>query len=1132
MTFARGKCRFMQNFMVLSQIQGNFSKIFLYFTEIQRIFTKKFAYIKSFSYLCEKVFGSCWFVRDNGLNMSNIDIRHPLIVCRASAGTGKTFTLAAYYIAMLLSGESHRNILAVTFTNAATAEMKERILTYLLGIASGREDEFLRVVRTYMLRGDDAPDERLRERAQENLHAILQDYDNFAVTTIDSFLQQLIRGIAQALNRTADFTVSLDPEQVITEAVDNMLTNELNDDNRRTVYEYIEQQLGESKGWDIRQNLIRIAMQLYRESVQANNTRLDLDARSIADYRKALFTQRQTALAQFKQIAEQAKNDLDSKQPYTQSRNAKYAIENIYKSATDPQSLGKDQLYRGATDAGKPDMLSDPQLRALQHACDDMRLVHWQTTYSLTYLNDMRLMNALEDSIQKSLLRTNTALLADTAVTLAEALKPGDADFILEKAGIRYRHIMMDEFQDTSLLQWNVFLHLIKELLAVQGQTILIVGDTKQSIYRFRNGNWQIMESIGKTQLQDACNPHTAPLVRNQRSRRNVVAFNLGVMQHIAQQANLQMAVDDQDPRPVGSTLYSENANEQTLADYYRTDKHEGGYVRCRFYPYYDKSTARRLQAEQMAKEIRQQVLWDDVCATIEDLLRQGEQPQDILVLGRFNNELQQWAAYSRTQDEPFPLLSRTPMVSRDSFRLESSITVLLLIEALRYIHTGSQAAAAFLRTHRENDVVERIGSIGKMTPLYDQVQHLLQIIGCEQGCYRGADVAYVNCFLDETQRFIAQNGSDVPALLRYWGDTMHKAAVSGDSCSNAIRLMTVHSSKGLEGKTVIILDAGWQTERDRQDDILWSESIGFAGSSLPLIPVKQDAKLQLTGEHSPYYQAYKQEHEAQLVDNYNLLYVALTRAADNLYVYALVDIQKHADDYPTVAASLLDYTHLRSKLQDVTESEQTYLEFSVGTEPFIHMPVEQRSRGTFDYANTETIQAQIYSDGTQVHFRQSQESTQYMLQPDEAETHTAQADFGILCHDIFAHISRADESLQVIDAYRKQGLIADDKQQKQITELIRKAFTDSHMQQWFDGSWQLMREAAIITPNAVSRPDRVMIKDDSAVVLDYKFTGKQQHEHILQVRDYMYALRKMGYTKVEGWLWYAFSGQLVEVGH
>ena len=221
--------------------------------------------------------------------MSSIDIRHPLIVCKASAGTGKTFTLAAYYIAMLFSGESYRNILAVTFTKAATTEMKERILTYLLGIADGGEQDFLRKVREYMLRDSEVSDQVLRSRAAANLHAILQDYDNFSVTTIDSFLQQLISGLAVAINRTADFAISLDVDQVIASAVDTMLTSELTDESKRTVFEYVEQCIGDSESWDIRKSLIRIATQLYKESVQVYSTRLsadvrlDLDAKRIAD---------------------------------------------------------------------------------------------------------------------------------------------------------------------------------------------------------------------------------------------------------------------------------------------------------------------------------------------------------------------------------------------------------------------------------------------------------------------------------------------------------------------------------------------------------------------------------------------------------------------------------------------------------------------------------------------------------------------------------------------------------------------------------------------------------------------------------------------------------------------------------
>ncbi len=1047
-----------------------------------------------------------------------------LHVCRASAGTGKTYTLAAYYIALLLSGESYRNILAVTFTNAATAEMKERILTYLMRVAEGGETELLSKVREFMLRDSRASDEVLRARAEANMHAILQDYDNFSVTTIDSFLQQLIRGLAKAINRTADFAISLDSEQVITTAVDTMLTSELSDDSRRTVYEYVEQCIGDGKSWDIRANLIRIAKQLYLESVQVHSTRLDLDEQRIADYRAALYARRSAALKRF---AEQV-NAL-SGQLQDAGKSVRGAVDNMRKSLSEPETTRKEYLFRGATEKAMDEMMRTPVAADLQRACDQMRHTWWQLTCSLTYLNDMRLMRALEDCIRRSLLSTNTALLADTAVTLAQALQPGDADFILEKAGIRYRHIMIDEFQDTSLLQWNVFLHLIREILAVPGQTVLIVGDSKQSIYRFRNGNWQIMESLGRTELTEAYNPDTAPLIRNQRSRRNVVAFNLDVMQQVVGQDNMQMAVSANDKRPVGATLYDEQQAVRPIDEFFRTDKHQGGFVRCRFYPYYKKGTAAKLGTDQLLKEEQQQALWDDVCLTIEQLLVAGERPQDILVLGRRNDEIQQWVTYCREQGERFELLNRTQMVSRDSFRLESCTTVLLLIEALRYKHTGSAAAAEYVRLYCGDEVLEAVTALDSHTPLYDLLQHLVQIIGCEQGRYKGNDLAYVNCLLDQVQSFIAANGSDLGALLQYWEDKMHESAISGDSSSEAIRLMSVHSSKGLEGKTVILLNAGWAIESDRNDDVLWTEAVQVSENSLPLIPVRQESALQQTGEGSSYYEAYRLEHEAQRIDSYNLLYVALTRAADNLYVYALPDAGVHQDGYPTVAASLLDYTGLRSALPALADSGERYVEYAVG-EVVIHQVEDKRAVSPFDFTGAQPLPAVLYSDGSQITFRQSQESTQYTTDPDNAEAVTAQADFGVLCHDIFAHIARAEEAGQVLDLYRQQGLIDSAGQYERIAGLIRDAFSSEQMRHWFDGSWQLMREAAILTPNAAIRPDRVMIRGEQAVVLDYKFTLSRHAGHMLQVRDYMSALRNMGYRHVEGWLWYALSNQLVRV--
>lgn len=1071
--------------------------------------------------------------------MSTIDLNHPLTICRASAGTGKTYTLSAYYIAMLLSGESYRNILAVTFTNAATAEMKERILTYLLRIAHGEEKDLLTLARTYMLRDAGASDELLQARANENLHAILQDYDNFSVTTIDSFLQQLIRGMAKAINRTADFAISLDAEQVITAAVDNMLTTELSDKSKKTIYEYIEQSIGDGGSWDIRENLIQIGEQLYLESVQVHSTHLgsdsplELDEQRIAQYKKALHAKLEAAKNKFRPVIEAAKQAMDTDTlPYSLSGremvSAKSAIKNMYESLRDADAKGND-AFRGATDTVIAKLMADKQYSALQQACDAMRHVYWQVTCSLTYLNDMRLMRALQDSIQQSLTRTNTALLADTAVTLAQALKPGDADFILEKAGIRYRHVMIDEFQDTSLLQWSVMTHLLEEVLAVHGQTVLIVGDTKQSIYRFRNGNWQIMEGLGRTQMQNVFNSAVQPLVRNQRSRENVVQFNLGVMSLVAKQTNLQIPVTDTDERMVGEALYDEKQDKQPLSIFYRTDKHPGGSVRCRFYPYYT-PTKDRIVPENLLRDAQQQALWDNACATIEELLAAGERPEDILILARFNKEIQKWAAYCRQQGDAYPRLNATPLVSRDSFQLESCLSVLLLMSALRYLTTGDKAAAEFIRMHRGSEVIERIGTIDKSAPLYDRMQHLIQALLCEQGTYIGDDTAYINCLMDHIEVFIATHGGDARALLQYWDDKLHEQAINGDSSVPAIHMMSVHSSKGLEGKTVILLDAAWETEGDHPSSVLWLDALPVDEQSLSYIPVRQTSSLKQTGEQSSYYRAYRKEHEAQLIDNYNLLYVALTRAADNLYVYALLNRTKYKPGcYPTVAASLLEYTGLQGQLDEPLQTGDSYLEFAVGT-VHINRPTASAEGSELKFTGATPISAPLYSDGQQVHFRQSQESTQYTLNPEEAEQVTAQTDFGILCHDIFAHIARQQDARQVVDTYRRQGLIDSDEQYQRIIQLIGDAFTSPQMQHWFDGSWQLMRESAILTPSTLIRPDRVMIRGDKAIVLDYKFTDKQRPSHILQVREYMDALRRMNYPEVEGWLWYAFTNQLIRV--
>lgn len=1075
----------------------------------------------------------------------------PLNVCRASAGTGKTFTLSAYYIALLLSGESFRSILAVTFTNAATEEMKARILGYLRGIADGKQQEFVQVVRGFMLRDNNIGNEILQHRASTAIHAILQDYENFCVSTIDTFLQQLIRGTAKALDRTADFALDLDTERVIRRAVDRLFSPTAQPQELVYLQTYIQDNLDSGDKWDVREHLIDIAMELYKEQVQAVTTDSGKRSESIFDeqriqaYKNAVLADWQQRQALFISQVKQAEADLANGEAYMQGKKEQKVLANMLQTIEQlnggKKMSSQDSFFRGGTDSERKAIADNSRVKALQDLCDDCREHYWKKVFTLEFLNDMTLLRTLKQAVDESLATTNTMLLSETAMTLAAALKPGDADFILEKAGIRYRHIMIDEFQDTSTLQWKVFLHLVKEVLAVEGQTVLIVGDIKQSIYRFRNGNWQLMQALGNTELVEQFNPLFPTLVKNQRSREQVVDFNLHIMQQVANMPSMQYLTQGDHPSPIGHAIYDEGFPEKALPKFFRDDKHQGGYVRCRVFPYFDNRADAKTEAEKdLVKSAVQQALWYDVCLTIETLLSEGAYASDILILAQKNKELSDWVIFCREQAQSFPLLARTPIVSRDSFVLESCPTILVLVEALRYIHTASPKALTFVNMYSDEPVNGLLENFDRNQPLYDQVQQLITLLFSKQGVYIRQDEAYINSFLDALRQFIAGEGSKPVSFLKYWDDDLHKSAISADSSIDAIRLMTIHSSKGLEGKTVIILNAAWKVTDEKGK--LWVPGIEVKGSSLPLIPVSRKG-LRRCGDKAEYNLADEEEKKAQRIDNYNLLYVALTRAADNLFVYALVHSSKnltlsYAD---TVLEPVINYTQLLEPLEHALrnypltttcDAENSYsglfAEYIRGDKPFVRKreTTQTRSDDPFDFSDDTVIPAILSPSQPNIQFRQSQESMQYMLDDDDRQM--AQVNFGLLCHDIFAHINTADEAQSVIRSYQTKGLIESDEQLQKINSLILSALNNPQMSQWFDASWQVQRERTLLTPSGQYRPDRVMIKNDHAIVLDYKF-GVPKRQHLTQVAEYRRLLQSMGYT-AEGWLWYAFTNTLQKV--
>ena len=1018
-----------------------------------------------------------------------IDLHHPLNVCRASAGTGKTYTLAAYYVGLLLSGEDYRSILAVTFTNKATAEMSERIIGYLYGISQGQERTFLLRARDFMIRHQDATDEQLAERADECFHAMLMDFDNVHICTIDSFLQSLLTGLASVLRMSTGLTTELDIDHVIRQAVDQLLTTHLTEADRAILEDYMLLKLDEQSHWDVRQSLCAMAKELYNESVQMLDAdgRILFDAPSIARRRAELEQrwQNDPDLADLKALLARCN-------PEAYNRYTTTAYERLKQSVEDPTRLSSKDRFRGVSDksCNAPEMAQATELAA--------RVARIYNTIQLTlrFSRDMELMASLRDLIQTNLAEANCALLAQTASTLTQALHDGDADFILEKAGIRYRHVLMDEFQDTSRLQWTVINRLLQDLLAGEGHTLLIVGDIKQSIYRWRNGDWSIMASLGadEAHYSEAINRAFPNLVRNFRSSEQVVNFNLSLFDHII--ASYPYEAE----KELIASIYGEGFTPETLSTFYQADKKPGGYVRFRAIP---KATKEDLAF--------------DMFDAIEDLLAKGAQPSDMMILVREKKEaalICDLHASLNIQPSTFnlPNLMQTNLVSADSFLLEASEAVRTIIAGLKVIVHDDPVAAQYILmvTGQAESITSLKEAVNAKTPLYEAICEIMKILICdEHGQYTGTETAYINSLLDRTRAYVSAYGSHMADFLIYWDDTLHAKPIPA-AATDAIRILTVHASKGLQAQTLFVPFCTWTKEADRHPEKIWCEVAPALEAGNDYVPVQDGNEM----AESDYQTEYEAEHLNMRIDNLNMLYVALTRAEDNLFI---------STTYPVTSKGVMGTcNHVGRYLMDFLGVD----EYEVGT------PVIKNHQSIID--NRESLIAEIWSNDDQVRFVQSQEGALYTDLGDEAYRRVARMDFGNLCHEIFAHLRKADELDQVLHAFLSSGEIASEEQYREIRALISSAWEGSdEMRDWFTAPWQLKLEQAIYIDHRELRPDRVMINPvtNEAIVLDYKF-GHWEDKYKVQVSEYMEALRRMGYSPVRGYLWFAQKNKLVEISN
>ena len=482
-------------------------------------------------------------------------------------------------------------------------------------------------------------------------------------------------------------------------------------------------------------------------------------------------------------------------------------------------------------------------------------------------------------------------------------------------------------------------------------------------------------------------------------------------------------------------------------------------------------------------------------------------------------------------------------MVSADSFLLEASESVRTIIAALRAVVRDDKVAAKYVELTTGNpDIFEQINArISPKTPLYESVSELVSLLLTdEHGRYTGTETAYVNNLLDRTRAYVSSYGSHMDDFLTYWDDTLHAKPIPS-SATDAIRILTVHASKGLQAQTLFVPFCTWTKETGQHPQKIWCEVPEMIDTNGDFVPVQDGAEMQ----DSEYRHAYFAEHMNLRIDNLNMLYVALTRAEDNLYVSADFPITSKGamGTCNRVGRYLLDFLDMGQEiLRDdlpLTRDGAPYAEYTSGT-PVIKQP-QAPSRDSdrpktnskpFSFSGTPATYAELWSDSNQVRFVQSQEGALYTDYGEEAYRRVARIDFGTLCHDIFAHLHQADELDFVLDDFETRGLIASKQQREELKSLISSAWEgNDEMRSWFTDPWQLKLEQAIYIDHRELRPDRVMInpQTNEAIVLDYKFGGWED-KYTQQVNDYMEALRRMNYTHVRGYIWLARTNKLIPI--
>lgn len=1094
---------------------------------------------------------------NNRKTENNVKTRNmaPLTIYKASAGSGKTFTLATEYIKLLiLNPMSFRTTLAVTFTNKATEEMKSRILSQLYGIwklLPDSEDYINKVTSDLSITREAAS-----RQAGVALNCLIHDYSHFHVETIDAFFQTVLRNLARELDLTANLRVELNDWQVEDQAVDSLLESlSASSLTLQWLINCIETNIDDNKSWNVIGQIKRFGRTIFEEFYKTAGKKLEARTNEkgfFKNYTTQLHKIRNKAKERMARYAEEFDRitaeagltpvSYPGKQKGICSYFNKLSLGTDFSdgkclNATLAKHLENAENWAAKNSHERTTIitLAERELIPLLRKAEQDRPRQWRLCLSvdvtLRHIDKLRLLNSIESKVRELNADAGRFLLSDTQHLLHMLINDSDSPFIFEKIGSQLEHVMIDEFQDTSRTQWQNFKVLLQESMshatAERGAANnLIVGDVKQSIYRWRAGDWRLLNNISSQFTAPEKQLRIETLSANYRSECNIIEFNNEFFSAAAELEKAdEMAINEKGAAEL-TTAYGDVR--QNIPD----GRASEGYVRITLFD---------------NEDYRKNVL-DSIIETIDNLQQAGAKLKDIAILIRYNKHIPVIASYFM-QNRP-----DLRIISDEAFRLDASLAVNTIMQALRVLNNPDDLlakatlTAVYQRTILGNSISESAllneSSEGNQLndflpeaftarraellrfPLYDMVEEVYSILNISAIENQSA---YVSAFFDKVSTFITDNTGNLSSFIREWDDTLCSKNIQSDE-TDGIRLISIHKSKGLEFDSVIIPYCDWQLEKTL-DNTLWCVPSEAPFNELPIVPVDYNSRLLDT----VYSADYRNEHLQNKVDNLNLLYVAFTRAKKNLFVMGKKNGARTrsallAACLPQISAKLSGSTLVEGE----NNGDATVFEYGALC---VRQDKRKAESANVFLRNMERKRISLESHKLTTNFRQSNKSRDFIGRNNAESEQQTYIKMGNILHNLFSKIHTTADIGSVIRQLEFDGVLYDsDITAERMRETLAKRLADKRVADWFSPRWTLFNECSILfidpeTDTLVERrPDRVITDGKEIKVIDFKF-GKPHDDYHRQVREYMRLLRSMNSeAKISGYLWFVYSNRIEEV--